>query len=274
MNSQKRKFSTLIKSSLASAPLKEKLDKLYFYECNPKEQTTDSFDRIKLFFKKYPNFYYFLIKYISPVYSNQRSLSNFLETVDGIVLNIGSGNSPRQTGILNVDILDYDNVDIICDIHSLPFKDKSIDAVLNIAVLEHVKSPQLVLNEIYRVLKPGGKVFSVVPFMQPFHASPNDFQRYTLPGIEFLHIDFEKVDSGVYSGPVSGALWVMQEFIASTLSLGSNNLRNLLSIFLMFLLWPLKFFDIILNYLGTSNNLASSFYFHGFKSPINRLSDQ
>ena len=274
MNSQKRKFSSLIKSTLAFAPLKEKLDKLYFYECNPKEQTTDSFDRIKLFFKKYPNFYYFLIKYISPVYSNQRSLSDFLETVDGIVLNIGSGNSPRQTGILNVDILDYDNVDIICDIHSLPFEDESIDAVLNIAVLEHVKSPQLVLNEIYRVLKPGGKVFSVIPFMQPFHASPNDFQRYTLPGIEFLHYDFEKVDSGVYAGPVSGALWVMQEFIASTLSIGSNILRNLLSIFLMFLLWPLKFFDIILNNLGTSKNLASSFYFHGFKPPINRFSDQ
>jgi SAM-dependent methyltransferase len=265
MNSKEINFLTLIKSSLAIAPIKMQSNKLYFRECDRNEQTSDSFDRIKFFFKKYPNFYYFLINYISPVYNNHRSLSNFLNSIDGFVLNIGSGNSPRKTGILNVDLMDYDNVDIICDIHDLPFKDESVDAVLNIAVLEHVKSPQLVLNEIYRVLKPGGKVFSVIPFMQPFHASPNDFQRFTLPGIEFLHNDFEKVDSGVYAGPLSGALWVMQEFIASTLSFGSNIVRNLLSIFLMCLLWPLKFFDIILNKLGTSKNLASSFYFQGFK---------
>lgn len=47
--------------------------------------------------------------------------------------------------------------------------------------------------------------------MQPFHASPHDYQRYTLSGIEYLHRDFNKVESGVYSGPVSGALWAVQE---------------------------------------------------------------
>ena len=169
--------------------------------------------------------------------------------------------------------MDYENVDIICDIHDLPFKDESVDAISNIAVLEHVKSPNLVLEEIHRVLKPGGKVFSVIPFMQPFHASPNDFQRYTLPGIEFLHNDFEKVDSGVYAGPLSAFLWVLQEFIASTLSLGSIRVRILLTILLMILLWPLKFFDIILNNLDTSKNLASSFYFQGVKPASLRYND-
>lgn len=254
-----------IQNILKNIPTKQKENRLYFHECNKETETLDSFDRIKLLFKKYPKFYYFLINYISPVYSNQRILRKFLHSVDGIILNIGSGNSPRKTGILNVDMMDYENVDIICDIHDLPFKDESVDAISNIAVLEHVKSPKLVIEEIHRVLKPGGKVFSVIPFMQPFHASPNDFQRYTLPGIEFLHNDFEKVDSGVYAGPLSASLWVLQEFIASTLSLGSIRVRNLLTIFLMFLLWPLKFFDIILNNLGTSKNLASSFYFQGVK---------
>jgi len=121
MNSEKSKFSTLIKSSLVIAPINEQSNQLYFCECDQNEQIKDSFDRIKIFFKKYPKFYYFLINYISPVYSNQRSLKKFLDSVDGIILNIGSGNSPRKNGILNIDIINYDNVDIVCDIHSLPF---------------------------------------------------------------------------------------------------------------------------------------------------------
>jgi SAM-dependent methyltransferase len=163
-------------------------------------------------------------------------------------------------------MMDYENVDIICDIHDLPFNDASVDAIFNIAVLEHVKSPDLVLKEIHRVLKPGGKVFSVIPFMQPFHASPNDFQRYTLPGIEFLHNDFEKVDSGVYSGPISGALWIFQECISCLFSFGSPKLRDLLTIVLMCLSCPIKFIDIFTSELTNAQNLASNFYFHGIKN--------
>jgi SAM-dependent methyltransferase len=162
-------------------------------------------------------------------------------------------------------MMDYENVDIVCDIHQLPFKDNSIDAVMSVAVLEHVREPALVLKEVHRVLKPGGRVFSVIPFMQPFHASPHDYQRYTLPGIEFLHRDFDKVESGVYSGPVSGVLWVAQEFFASIFSFGSSKLRNLLTISLMLLTWPLKFLDLIAMRLPTAKNVASNFYVHARK---------
>jgi SAM-dependent methyltransferase len=156
-------------------------------------------------------------------------------------------------------------VDLVCDIHALPFKDNCIDAIMSIAVLEHVREPAIVLKEICRVLKPGGRVFSVIPFMQPFHASPYDYQRYTLPGIEFLHRDFQKVESGVYSGPVSGALWSVQEAMASILSCGSEKLRNLLAIGLMLLTWPIKFLDLLAMRLPTAKNVASNFYFYGRK---------
>jgi SAM-dependent methyltransferase len=188
-----------------------------------------------------------------------------LASAEGVVLNIGSGNSPRQDGVVNLDMMDYENVDIVCDIHHLPFKDNSIDAVMSLAVLEHVREPAIVLKEVHRVLKPGGLVFSVIPFMQPFHASPHDYQRYTLPGIEFLHCDFQKIESGVYSGPVSGALWAVQEAMASVLSFGSEKLRNLLTIWLMLLTWPIKFLDLLAMRLPTAKNVASNFYFYGIK---------
>lgn len=41
----------------------------------------------------------------------------------------------------------------------MPFKNESFDIVLCFDVLEHVKNPWLVLREIHRVLKLGGKVF-------------------------------------------------------------------------------------------------------------------
>lgn len=254
-----------LRDHLALNPLQEVAGKWYFRDADVAIDTPDSFDRLKLLFKKFPRFYYFLIHVVSPVCSDRRPLKRFLESAEGLILNIGSGNSPRRAGVVNVDMMDYENVDIVCDIHALPFKDNSVDAIMSIAVLEHVREPQAVLKEIYRVLKPGGRVFSVIPFMQPFHASPHDYQRYTLPGIEFLHCDFQKIESGVYSGPVSGALWAIQEAIASVLSCGSEKLRNLLTIGLMLLTWPIKFLDLLAMRLPTAKNVASNFYFYGRK---------
>lgn len=254
-----------LRDQLALKPLREIGGKWYFREVDVVGETTDSFDRIKLFFKKYPRVYYFLLKNFSPVYGNMGKLSYFIKSCDGLCLNIGSGNCLRELEVVNVDMMDYENVDIVCDIHHLPFKDNSIDAIMSVAVLEHVREPAVVLKELHRVLKPGGRVFSAIPFMQPFHASPHDYQRYTLPGIEYLHRDFKKLESGVIAGPVSGALWVLQECVASIFSFGIPLIRNVLTVILMLLTWPIKFLDFFASRLKTAENTASSFYYIGIK---------
>lgn len=45
----------------------------------------------------------------------------------------------------------------------LPFADSSFDLVTCVEVLEHMFAPQLTLEEIKRVLRPGGQVFITVP---------------------------------------------------------------------------------------------------------------
>ena len=57
--------------------------------------------------------------------------------------------------------------DVLCDFGSqyakLPFKDASFDLVVCTEVLEHMLWPHNVLNEIYRVLEPGGNLVASVP---------------------------------------------------------------------------------------------------------------
>jgi SAM-dependent methyltransferase len=45
----------------------------------------------------------------------------------------------------------------------LPLESASIDVACLVGLLEHAAEPQAVIEEIYRVLKPGGKVLSVTP---------------------------------------------------------------------------------------------------------------
>jgi len=48
---------------------------------------------------------------------------------------------------------------VLGDAKDVPFPDSSFDYVLSLGSLHHWKAPDLVLNEIYRVLKPGGKAW-------------------------------------------------------------------------------------------------------------------
>jgi len=56
------------------------------------------------------------------------------------------------------------------DIHQLPFADNTFDAVLCNHVLEHVADDIKALQEIKRVLKPGGWAILQVPFFSPVPA--------------------------------------------------------------------------------------------------------
>lgn len=227
------------------------------------EVVTDFLDKIKYKIKKFNKIYSALIEIISPVYPQpffdaKRIIRNEIRGKNVVALNLGSGNSDFGNDLLNVDLLPYQNVDIICDIENIPFKDNSVDYIINIAVLEHVPNPQKVISEIHRILKPGGKIYSFIPFMQPFHASPYDFQRFTFEGMkhQFREFDILKLKP---IGPTSGMLWVVQEWFALVFSFGIKPLHTMLYLLFMILTFPIKFLDVIFQFYPMSKNVASGF---------------
>lgn len=93
-------------------------------------------------------------------------------------------------------VADY-NPDIVGDIHNLPFEDNSVDAIVCMAILEHVEEPQRAVKELYRVLKPGGYCFIYAPFLFYYHPMKGyygDYYRFTRQGMEYMTRDFSQVE--------------------------------------------------------------------------------
>lgn len=103
----------------------------------------------------------------------------------GIVLDVGGGRKrgvfeePDNATWIVLDVNDNFNPTVLGDAHCLPFKGDAFDCVKCTELLEHVKYPEKVIEEIGRVLKPLGILILSVPFNIPIHADPYDFQRFT-----------------------------------------------------------------------------------------------
>jgi SAM-dependent methyltransferase len=122
-----------------------------------------------------------------------RGLEEFFPHLTGDVLDVGCGRKPYRrfssaTRYVGVDI-DTPNTrslgvaDVLYDGRHLPFPDASFDAVLCSQVFEHVFTPAEFLAEIFRVLRPGGRLVLTVPFVWDEHEQPIDYARYSSFGL-------------------------------------------------------------------------------------------
>jgi len=166
--------------------------------------------------------------------------------------------------LIETDVSFGPRTQIICDAHSLPFADRSLDGVMAQAVLEHVADPYKCVNEIYRVLKPKGLVYSSIPFMQQVHMGRYDFTRFTDLGHRRLFRRFEEIERGIEVGPASALVWSIRYFLMSFTD--SAIIKKILSAFSIFTLFWVKYLDIYLVKNNSSNDAAGAFYFLGKKS--------
>jgi len=95
---------------------------------------------------------------------------------------------------LTLDIEAQNNPDICCDVCDIKWSSNYFDAVIAIEVLEHVYSPEKAINEIWRILKPGGSCVLSTRFLHFYHPGPKDYYRFTWDSLSYLFRNFRKVE--------------------------------------------------------------------------------
>lgn len=122
----------------------------------------------------------------------------------GRVLEIGGRGHPRHR-VFDADRFEYLNLDLaetgpgvlIGDITHCPeIPDATFDVVLSVDVFEHIDRPWLAGEEIVRILRPGGLVYTSTLFSWRYHPCPIDYWRYTPEALAFLMRGTDTIDQG------------------------------------------------------------------------------
>jgi SAM-dependent methyltransferase len=125
-----------------------------------------------------------------------RAMMGFSRELRGDLLDVGCGSKPYAAIIhvssytgLDIDspaTRQYGVADHLYDGKSFPYDDDRFDSALCNQVLEHIFNPDEFLREIYRVMKPGGRLVLTVPFVWDEHEQPYDYARYSSFGLDAL----------------------------------------------------------------------------------------
>ena len=125
----------------------------------------------------------------------------------GRVLDVGCGTKPYlflfpSWEFVGIDVessgrpAEGKDVDAWFDGLTIPYASESCDAALCTEVLEHAVDPDRLAAEMWRVLRPDGRLLVTVPFMWGEHEMPFDFRRYGSEGIRRMleRAGFEVLD--------------------------------------------------------------------------------
>ena len=121
----------------------------------------------------------------------------------------------RRRHTIRLDVYKGLENSLLADAHAIPFANDEFDLVIIQAVFEHLLFPSKVVEEIFRVLKDGGFVYSEVPFLQSVHEGIFDFSRYTMTGHSVLFKDFQIKKFGIVSGSFTSLNWSIRDAFRS-----------------------------------------------------------
>lgn len=180
---------------------------------------------------------------------------------NALVVDLGAGGRKIAPHVQTVDFIAHPGVDVVADVTSTPFADGSVDLVIATGLLEHVEDEDAVMADIFRILKPGGRVHVEVPFLQQYHADPIDCRRFTLSGLERFGQKFRFTvhNSGVHIGPTVTIITLLTYYVSLVFE-GKTTLHYVLSngvfVFFSFLFYPLKYLDAYLVKKNNAHRLA------------------
>lgn len=118
---------------------------------------------------------YYLAQFVDEI--REEVCGDVLE-IGGLPGNVGRYDFVNATRYSVMDIDDSKGADFIGDAHDpCANRDESLDSIVAFNVLEHCSRPWIVVDNIYRWLKPKGRAFCMVPNVQRIHRVPMDYWR-------------------------------------------------------------------------------------------------
>lgn len=117
-------------------------------------------------------------------------IEQYKHVLSGRMMDFGCGSKPYKPLLkvdeyVGVDFVneghphDNEQIDVFYDGKSIPLPNEAFDSVLTSEVFEHIFNLEDILDELHRVLKPGGRMLITCPFVWKEHELPNDYARYT-----------------------------------------------------------------------------------------------
>ncbi|WP_436161243.1 methyltransferase domain-containing protein [Mesorhizobium sp. LjRoot246] len=204
-------------------------------------------------------FYNSLKRLITSEYSPHDTLNSFLTSVpqQSTVIEFGSGARRIRSDVLNIDLFPGPNVDLVADIERTPLPSDSVDYIILDSVIEHVPNPAAVVDEVLRVLKPGGKLLCINPFLFPYHGYPAHYCNFTKDGIEQLLRRFGRVEVQTHQGPTSAIVNILSEYVGVIVGRENRTRYMLAKGAVLTLTFPLKFIDKLLVDRPESHRISS-----------------
>ena len=150
----------------------------------------------------------------------RKSVEKYLSEQNATILDIGCGKKPYQPFFfdksdlyIGVDIGPHELADVLCVGEKIPFRESFFSVNICNQVLEHVEEPSAVVDEISRVLKPGGLLFLSTHGNWPVHECPYDYWRWTSYGLKKLLTDFRILEIHKCGGPAASIIQLIELFI-------------------------------------------------------------
>lgn len=130
--------------------------------------------------------------------------------------------------------------------------DSSYDTTLCFEVLEHLPHPERAVQEMARVLRPGGVALISVPHLSRLHEEPHDYFRFTRHGLRVLleEAGLTPVSIAAYAGPFSFVAHQLSTLLVG-LAWPVPGLRQLVyALNRLLLVWPVLWLDRVLDRRG------------------------
>jgi hypothetical protein len=159
-------------------------------------------------------------------YYLQKFVAKIRHRIAGKVVEIGGNpQGPRAYGLshvveyVNVDLLPGPGVHLVGDVHDPSLlAQQSVGSIVIFNVLEHCVQPATVVDNMYRWLRPGGRVFCMVPNAQRIHECPADYWRMLPNALRWMFRAFSRQEVQQYG--------TLASLIASYMGISAEELSH------------------------------------------------